>query len=284
MTDRELGPDPHRSGSHTTPIRALVVGSTSILDTALAALVAGLPGFELATTADLASGDRPGDQPDVALLFCPDPTDLGALVAHRRDRPTLPILCLAISWSAPQAAGALGAGAAGCLSGGSSVEALAASLRQVARGEIAVSPDVAPGLIAHLARRDTPPAVGSRGTLTAREHEVLALVCEGLGNKEIAQRLYLSLRTVENHLASIYGKLGVGSRTEAAVLAVRQGWATVGNRGGADPPGGAVGAEDLMTALDVTARERRLSDQHRPVDPLRYLGDARLATRRNTSR
>jgi DNA-binding NarL/FixJ family response regulator len=53
---------------------------------------------------------------------------------------------------------------------------------------------------------------------------VLALLAQGLSNKEIAQRLYLSARTVEGHLVNIYGKLDLHSRTEAALYAVRQGW------------------------------------------------------------
>ncbi len=219
MTDRRVTPHPLQQ-EHVRPISVLVAGPMPILDAALTALLCGLPGIEIAIPAEAGTGD----QPDLVLLACPDPGDLGELVALRRDQPDVPVLCLALTWTAPQAAVALEASAAGCLSGGDSVDALAASLRQVARGDIAISPDLAPGLIAHLAGRDGR-APGSRRTLTAREHEVLGLVSDGLGNKEIAQRLYLSLRTVENHLAAIYSKLGVGSRTEAAVLAVREGWA-----------------------------------------------------------
>jgi DNA-binding NarL/FixJ family response regulator len=60
--------------------------------------------------------------------------------------------------------------------------------------------------------------------LTQREKQVLALLVEGLSNKEIAQALGISARTVNFHLENVYGKLGVSSRTEAAVRALRQGW------------------------------------------------------------
>jgi DNA-binding NarL/FixJ family response regulator len=55
--------------------------------------------------------------------------------------------------------------------------------------------------------------------LTAREIEVLALLCEGLKNSQIAERLSRSVRTVDHHLAAVFAKLGVGSRTEAVVAA-----------------------------------------------------------------
>ena len=60
--------------------------------------------------------------------------------------------------------------------------------------------------------------------LSARETEVLGLLARGLTNKDIAQSLMLSVRTVEAHLRSIFGKLAVGSRTEAALWAVRHGY------------------------------------------------------------
>jgi DNA-binding NarL/FixJ family response regulator len=60
--------------------------------------------------------------------------------------------------------------------------------------------------------------------LTAREMEVIQLLVEGLTNKEIAARLTVSARTVNFHLDNIYSKLGVNTRTEAAIYALRQGW------------------------------------------------------------
>lgn len=63
----------------------------------------------------------------------------------------------------------------------------------------------------------------SPDALSAREKDVLQLLCQGATNKRIAQSLFISVRTVEGHLASIYAKLGVNSRTEAALIAMRHG-------------------------------------------------------------
>jgi DNA-binding NarL/FixJ family response regulator len=62
-------------------------------------------------------------------------------------------------------------------------------------------------------------------SLTGREHEIIVLIADGLTNKQIAHRLELSARTVNFHLDNIYSKLGVNTRTEAAIYAIRQGWA-----------------------------------------------------------
>lgn len=208
------------------PIQVFVVGPHSLVGEALCALLAELPGIELAgQMADLAA--LPATLLEVprhlVLLACPQPTDLEQLSVLHRQHPHLRVLCLSLTWSPREALAALQDGAIGCLSAGITADELAVALRQAARGEVTLSPDLARDLIARLAQDiDQPPLSSPVESLTPREKEVLSLVCHGLSNKEIAQNLYLSVRTVENHLANIYSKLGVHSRTEATVLALQQ--------------------------------------------------------------
>lgn len=93
------------------------------------------------------------------------------------------------------------------------------ALRQVARGELFLSPPIVQQIVSSVKAR-TAPSEPDVEPLTDREREVLHLLAQGLGNKDIAQKLYLSVRTVEGHLANIYGKLHVKSRTEAVMWTV----------------------------------------------------------------
>ncbi|MBI4495082.1 MAG: response regulator transcription factor [Chloroflexi bacterium] len=214
------------TGQRTLPIRVFVAGPHSLLNEALCALLCTLPGIEpTGSTQDLAAVlpslcERP---PDLVLLACAQPGDLEQLAALGRRTSGFRVLCLSLTWSPHDTLAVLQAGAIGCLPAHLTAEKLAVALRQAARGEVTLDPDLARALITSLAR-DPRPAASPRESLTQREREVLGLVCQGLGNKEVAQRLFLSVRTVENHLASIYAKLGVRTRTEAAVMAVQQGW------------------------------------------------------------
>jgi NarL family two-component system response regulator LiaR len=206
------------------PIRVYVVTPHSLLGESLWALLAGLPGIQpVDQTANLTALAAPDGPLDIVLLACPQPIDMEQLPTLQRQHPHLKVLCLSLTWTPDQALATLQAGAIGCLSASINADELAIALRQAARGETTLSPDLARDLIARLAQNQ-PLMSGPYETLTPREQEVLELVCHGLSNKEVAQRLFLSVRTVENHLANIYGKLGVRSRTEAAVLATQQGW------------------------------------------------------------
>jgi DNA-binding NarL/FixJ family response regulator len=115
----------------------------------------------------------------------------------------------------------LEAGAIGYLPKTVSLNELLDAIRAASRGESVLPPAIASVVVRHLSG-----AEGQRpeAALTAREMEVLCLVSQGLSNQQVAHRLGLSVRTIEAHLTHIYNKLGVGSRTEAALLAQREGW------------------------------------------------------------
>ena len=115
-------------------------------------------------------------------------------------------------------------GALGCLSRDATVPELSRALIAAGRGEMALPDPIAGQALAALARGDRADNQ-PHDPLTERETEVLHLLAEGLTNKDIAQSLIISVRTVEAHLRSIYGKLEVDSRTEAALWAVRNGYA-----------------------------------------------------------
>jgi DNA-binding NarL/FixJ family response regulator len=98
--------------------------------------------------------------------------------------------------------------------------ALGIAIRQISRGQQYLSPQVALALLRRPQEMiDSIPA--DLDSLTQREREILMQLSEGLSNKAIAARLYLSVRTVEGHLANLYSKLNVHSRTEAALIAIQ---------------------------------------------------------------
>jgi DNA-binding NarL/FixJ family response regulator len=111
----------------------------------------------------------------------------------------------------------------GLFSRDESVSALGIAIRQVARGEQYLSPSLATALFQKRAEKTlvTDLELSRIKGLTEREREILDLLAQGLSNKLIASKLYLSVRTVEGHLANIYQRLRVHSRTEAMLMAVR---------------------------------------------------------------
>jgi DNA-binding NarL/FixJ family response regulator len=118
---------------------------------------------------------------------------------------------------------ALDAGASGFLLKDAEADEVAAAVRAARRGEVHLDSAVAGRLVRSLrAPRITEPGFD----LTDREREVLRLVAAGKANKDIAADLYISERTARTHVSSILSKLGLASRTQAALWAVREGLAS----------------------------------------------------------
>jgi len=112
--------------------------------------------------------------------------------------------------------GAIKAGAAGYLVHGRfAPEELAQRIRDVAAGEMVLSPAVTPVVFGALRRGAEPERISDYDALTAREEEIMTLLARGLSNAQIAARLVVTPKTIKNHLAHIYVKLGVHSRGEA---------------------------------------------------------------------
>jgi DNA-binding NarL/FixJ family response regulator len=119
------------------------------------------------------------------------------------------------------------AGANGYVLKSAAPEEIVRAVRAVHEGQSAVDPAVASKLIQYLSGRSSTPATKVPEALTDREREVLALVAQGLTNRAIGRMLGISDRTVQGHLANVFGKLGASSRTEAVMAAVKLGWIQV---------------------------------------------------------
>lgn len=162
-------------------------------------------------------------QPDVLMLDVNMPgLDPVATTRHLKEQcPTLNILVLTAYDDDAYVTGLLSAGANGYLLKEEALETLVAAIRAVARGESWLSQRVA-GRLARkaLARAER---AAEPGPLTPREREVLRLLALGLSNDEIAERLVITKRTVQNHVSTIYSKLGLASRAEAILYAIRYG-------------------------------------------------------------
>ena len=127
----------------------------------------------------------------------------------------------------------LQAGANGYLLKTAEMEELVKAIRAVAAGQSALDPVITGKVVAQFASGRSLPDVLANVKdeyegLTEREMEILRLVGRGLTNKDIGQQLYISDRTVQAHLSNIFSKLGVNSRTEAVMYAVRRGWISAG--------------------------------------------------------
>jgi DNA-binding NarL/FixJ family response regulator len=162
-------------------------------------------------------------RPDVVLLDLNMP-ELGGLeacaVLRERD-PAPEVLVLTVSEEEPDLYAALRVGASGYLLKDVAPSELIEAVLAVARGEPRIAPEMASRMLAELAGgADTPPR-DPLESLSDREREVLALMADGLRNREIAERLVISETTVKTHVRHVLEKLRLRNRAEAAAFAAR---------------------------------------------------------------
>ncbi len=189
---------------------------------------------DITVVAEAADGDEAlalvaRHQPDVAVLDIQMP-GIGGIEATRRIKaghPDVRVLVLTAYDDDPYIFALLQAGASGYILKTADSSELVHAVRVVYRGESALDPAVAQKVVQQLTTGRPLGAQTAAEALTDREMEVLRLVAKGLTNKAIGQALGISDRTVQGHLANIYGKLNVGSRTEAVTEALKQGWIVI---------------------------------------------------------
>ena len=163
-----------------------------------------------------------GEAPDVVLMdLMMSPMDgIEATRQIRARYPEVQVVALTSFVEEDKANAALDAGASGFLLKDADADEVAAAIRAARRGEVHLDPAIAGRLVRALRAPSTPrPGSG----LTERERQVLRLVAVGKANKDIAAKLCISERTARTHVSSILTKLGMTSRTQAALWAVREG-------------------------------------------------------------
>jgi DNA-binding NarL/FixJ family response regulator len=189
---------------------------------------------DIVVVAEAADGDQAvalvaEHEPDVVVLDIQMP-GVSGIEAGRRiktDHPEVRVLILTAYDDEPYIFALLKAGADGYILKNADSAQLIQAVRAVHGGESPLDPAVMQKVVQHVTAGRPGGARDSVETLTDREIEILRLVAKGLTNRAIGLALGISDRTVQGHLANVYGKLDASSRTEAVTKALKQGWITI---------------------------------------------------------
>lgn len=212
----------------TTPTRVFLVDDHEVVRRGLRDLIDDEPDMEVvgeASTADQALARGPALRPDVAVLDVrlPDGDGISVCRELRSRMPELACLMLTSFDDEDALLDAIMAGAAGYVLKQIKGSDLISAVRTVATGQSMLDPATTARLMHSLRDPESAkPAEDERlSALSERERSVLELIGEGLTNRQIAKRLYLSEKTVKNHISRLLGKLGVERRVQAAVIAAQ---------------------------------------------------------------
>lgn len=205
-------------------IRIVIADDHSVVRQGLRMLLALDPELEIAgEAADGAEAVQIARalRPDVVLMdiLMPVMDGIAATTAIRRELPDTEVLALTSALDDDVVVGAVRAGAIGYLLKNTDAEDVIKAIKAAAAGQVQLSPEAAGLLI----REIHPTQATGAEPLTDRETDVLRLLARGLANKEIARELQIGEKTVKTHVSNILAKLGVQSRTQAALQAGRMG-------------------------------------------------------------
>jgi DNA-binding NarL/FixJ family response regulator len=218
--------------THTQPIRVVLADDHAVVRKGIREFLE--EEGDISVVAEAADGRQAVDlvaeyQPDVAVLDIqmPGMTGIEATRRIKAGHHGVRVLILTAYDDDPYIFALLQAGASGYILKTADSAELVHAVRAVYRGESALDATVTQKVVRKLTGGRPLGADTTVETLTDREVEVLRLAAKGLTNKAIGRALGISDRTVQGHLANIYGKLNVSSRTEAVTEALKQGWIMV---------------------------------------------------------
>lgn len=205
--------------------KVAIVEDNPTLRQYLAELIGATPGYRCVracASAEEALIEIPKDQPDVVLMdiHLPGESGIACTSRLRAKMPELQVIMLTVYKDIKMIFQALKAGACGYVLKRSDEREILAAIAEVRAGGAPMTSEIARMVVRSFL--ETPAAPGAQTEqLSAREMEILALLAEGLSNKEIGARLHISFATVRTHLMHIYEKLHVRCRTEAAAKYLR---------------------------------------------------------------